>query len=90
MLLWWWEWLRRVYGGQQGQAASTLIILAAHRPVNYCGIQHFGQQFQRQPHHVRLAPIDHVDPAEPVLIAEGPRLAFPLAAGQVFFELLLR
>ena len=36
-------------------------------------LEHLGQQLQRQADHVRLAPLEHVDPAEAVLVAEGRR-----------------
>ena len=52
------------------------------------GTEHLGQQLQRQADHVRLAPLEHVDPAEPVLVAEGAGLSFPLPAGQIFLQLL--
>ena len=51
---------------------------------------HLGEQFHRQPHDVRLAPLNHVDPVDSVLIAERAGLAFPQAAGKILLELLLR
>ena len=54
------------------------------------GTQHLGQQFQRQADHVRLAPLEHVDPAEPILVAERAGLPLPLPAGQIFLHLRRR
>ena len=51
--------------------------------------EHFGQQLHRQADDVRLAAFDNMDPAEAVLVAEGAGFAFPLAAGEVFVELLI-
>jgi hypothetical protein len=42
--------------------------------------EHFGEQFHRQADYVRLAPLEHVHPAEAILIAEPAGLPFPLPA----------
>src|SRR5262245_12148546 len=52
-------------------------------------VQHFGQELHRKTYHVRCAPVDDVNPAEAVLVAERAGLALPLATGEVLVELLI-
>jgi hypothetical protein len=48
--------------------------------------QHFGQQLEREADDVRFAPLDHVDPAQAILVTKSARFSLPFAAGQVIVE----
>ena len=77
---------RRKEGVGKRSGAASRRIGRLH--ILRVGFQHFGQQFHRQADDVRLAAFEDVDPIEAVLVAEGPGLAVPLAAGDVVVHLL--
>ena len=65
----------------------VMPILAVMSPLEGYFRKHFFEELEGEPHDVRRAPLDDLQPESPILVAKGAGLSLPEPTVEIFLDL---